>query len=67
MTSRAVHRRIAPGLRAVCEACEKPVKYEAKKHTFQVIANVYEDGIWVRVEHYHAACYQGQHGVAVAS
>jgi hypothetical protein len=23
----------------------------------QVIANVYVDGVWDRVEHYHAECY----------
>jgi hypothetical protein len=23
----------------------------------QVIANVYREGNWVRVEHYHAECY----------
>jgi hypothetical protein len=22
-----------------------------------VIANVYENGVWARVEHYHADCY----------
>jgi hypothetical protein len=33
------------------------VKFIARQQGRQVIANVYEDGTWKRVEHFHAACY----------
>jgi hypothetical protein len=33
------------------------VKFSAKTKLQQVIANVYVDGVWARVEHYHAECY----------
>ena len=56
-TSRAVLRRIEPGNLAVCAHCSQPVKFAAKVHKMQVIANVYEDGRWNRVEHFHDECY----------
>jgi hypothetical protein len=34
------------------------VKFTAKTRVWQVIANVYVDGVWNRVEHYHAGCYE---------
>ena len=37
--------------------CELPVKFAAKLHKMQVIANVYVDGRWNRVEHFHDECY----------
>jgi hypothetical protein len=55
--SRAVMRRIEPGNLAVCAHCETPVKFAAKLHKMQVIANVYVDGRWNRVEHFHDECY----------
>lgn len=55
--SRAVVRRIEPGNLAVCTHCGQPVKFAAKLHKMQVIANVYVDGRWNRVEHFHAECY----------
>jgi hypothetical protein len=55
--SRAVVRRIEPGNLAVCAHCELPVKFAAKLHKLQVIANVYVDGRWNRVEHFHDECY----------
>jgi len=55
--SRAVVRRIEPGNLAVCAHCAQPVKFAAKMHLLQVIANVYVDGRWNRVEHFHAECY----------
>ena len=55
--SRAVLRRIEPGNMAVCVTCAQPVKFAAKLHKMQVIANVYVDGRWNRVEHFHAECY----------
>lgn len=56
-TSRAVLRRIEPGNLAVCVHCAQPVKFAAKVHRMQVIANVYVDGRWNRVEHFHDECY----------
>jgi threonine synthase len=55
--SRAVLRRIEPGNLAVCITCGQPVKFAAKLHKMQVIANVYVDGRWNRVEHFHDECY----------
>ena len=34
------------------------MKFAAKVKSFQVIANVYVGGVWDRVEHYHADCYE---------
>jgi hypothetical protein len=58
MTSRAVVRPVEPGNSAVCVHCGAPVKFVARAQLKQVIANVYEDGTWNRVEHFHADCYE---------
>ena len=58
MKSRAVERQVEPGNSAVCAHCGAPVKFVARAQLRQVIANVYERGRWVRVEHYHADCYR---------
>jgi hypothetical protein len=55
--SRAVVRRIEPGNLAVCQHCAQQVKFAAKVHKMQIIANVYVDGRWNRVEHFHEECY----------
>lgn len=55
--SRAVLRTIEPGSSAICTHCGMPVKFTARSPGRQVIANVYVDGAWDRVEHYHAECY----------
>jgi len=55
--SRAVVRNIDPGNSATCRHCGAPVKFVARAGLRQVIANVYDDGIWDRVEHYHEPCY----------
>jgi hypothetical protein len=39
-------------------ACGRPVKFSAKTKLQQVIANVYVEAVWVRVEHFHAECYE---------
>jgi len=57
MDSRAVNRQVEPGNSANCAHCGAPVKFVARLQLRQVIANVYRDGSWVRVEHYHADCY----------
>ena len=57
-TSRAVTRLIEAGNSATCVVCKLPVKFRAKSRLQQVIANVYNDGVWNRVEHYHLDCYE---------
>jgi hypothetical protein len=56
-TSRAVERRIEPGSSVFCAACDEQVKFMAKSKLMQIICNVYVDGRWDRVEHFHALCY----------
>lgn len=55
--SRAVLRFIEPGSGAMCAHCDEPVKFKARIKAQQVICNVYVDGRWNRVEHFHADCY----------
>ena len=57
MNSRAVLRQVEPGNTASCARCRAPVKFVARAQLRQVIANVYDNGTWIRVEHYHADCY----------
>jgi hypothetical protein len=57
-TSRAVLRDVEPGSTVECAHCDERVKFQAKVRHKQVICNVYEKGTWVRVEHYHQACYE---------
>ena len=56
--SRAVTRPIEAGNSAFCAACGEAVKFVARARGHQVIANVYEKGVWNRVEHYHLECYE---------
>jgi hypothetical protein len=56
-TSRAVTRSIEAGSSAECVHCGERVKFQAKIRGQQVICNVYADGKWDRVEHYHFDCY----------
>ncbi len=55
--SRAVLRDVEPGSTVDCIECGERVKFQAKIRHKQVICNVYEDGRWMRVEHYHSGCY----------
>jgi hypothetical protein len=57
-TSRAVLRTIEAGNHATCVHCRQMVKFRAKIKALQVICNVYIDGSWKRVEHFHADCYE---------
>jgi len=59
LTSRAVVRTVEPGSSAICVVCGTPVKFAARTQQKQVIANVYVDGRWDRVEHFHFDCYEG--------
>ncbi|MEM8922260.1 MAG: hypothetical protein AAGD35_02085 [Actinomycetota bacterium] len=55
--SRAVSRLIEAGCTADCPHCDERVKFRARHRDHQVICNVYEDGVWQRVEQYHVECY----------
>ena len=55
--SRAVVRTVEAGNSAICAHCGVQVKFVARAQLRQVICNVYEDGVWQRVEHFHADCY----------
>lgn len=55
--SRAVQRHIQAGSSALCAGCEEAVKFATKVRRHQIIANVYDNGRWNRVEHYHPECY----------
>ena len=56
--SRAVLRSIEAGSSTMCVTCDEQVKFRAKVKAQQVICNVYVDGKWDRVEHYHLECYE---------
>ena len=56
--SRAVLRTIEAGSSAICVTCDQQVKFKAKVKSHQVVCNVYVDGKWDRVEHYHLECYE---------
>ena len=69
-SSRAVVRTIEAGSSAECAHCGERVKFQAKIRGQQVICNVYVDGKWNRVEHFHAECYEeadAPYGVAAGS
>ncbi|HMR94894.1 MAG TPA: hypothetical protein P5193_09545 [Microthrixaceae bacterium] len=55
--SRAVLRDVEPGSTVECAHCDERVKFQAKVRNRQVICNVYIKGVWDRVEHFHADCY----------
>lgn len=66
--SRAVMRSVEAGCSATCTLCDQPIKFRVKLKAHQVICNVYVDGVWVRVEHFHYECYgeaESPHGDAV--
>lgn len=41
-----------------CAHCGQRVKFQARLRLQQVICNVYNEGVWERVEHFHAHCYE---------
>jgi hypothetical protein len=57
-SSRAVLRTIEPGSSVDCQHCGERVKFQARVRLMQMICNVYADGVWQRVEHFHAECYE---------
>ena len=57
--SRATLRRIEAGNSANCVGCRQPITFSTKyRSSTQVIANVYDEGVWRRVETYHSECYE---------
>lgn len=50
-------RLVEAGNSASCAECGVQVKFVARAQQKQVICNVYEAGVWNRVEHFHAECY----------
>lgn len=58
LSSRAVKRLIEPGNNVVCAKCHEIVKFMTREQTHQIIANVYTNGKWDRVEHWHEKCYE---------
>lgn len=50
-------RYIEAGNSAMCASCGAAVQFKARVKTQQVICNVYVDGRWDRVEHFHRDCY----------
>ena len=57
-TSRAVARYIEAGSSVTCAHCRSGVVFRARQRVQQVICNVYDEGRWLRVEHYHRDCYE---------
>ncbi len=55
--SRAAIRLVEPGSSVDCELCGERVKFQARMRHQQVICNIYTKGVWERVDHYHAPCY----------
>ena len=56
-STRAVVRLVDPGNEAICCHCDRQIKFAARTHPRQVIANIYENGSWQRVDHFHEECY----------
>ncbi len=51
-------REVVPGSHVDCARCGQPVKFRARLRHQTVICNVYDEGRWMRVDHYHADCYR---------
>ena len=60
-TSRAALRLVVERSDAYCAGCDRWIKMQSgpgRRSVWQVVCNVYEAGVWDRVEHYHPGCYQ---------
>lgn len=51
-------RPVEAGSDAVCTYCGVQVKFTARLKGRKIIANVYVDGRWDRVEQFHEGCYE---------
>lgn len=62
-TSRAVLRQLEPGPAEYCAGCGERVAWAPPRMAGggrgqrKVVANVYSDGVWQRVEHWHEDHY----------
>ncbi len=56
--TRAIVREIVRGNHTECLTCGEQVRFRARLRHLTVICNVYTDGRWNRVEHYHLDCYR---------
>jgi hypothetical protein len=60
--TRAVLLKWIPTVHAcTLETCGQPIKGKKGKRP-SVCCNVYENGLWNRVEHFHPECYDGRWG-----
>jgi hypothetical protein len=55
--SRAVRKLVDPGNNQSCKFCGEYIKFMARIQVKQIIANVYEDGKWLRIDYFHDECY----------
>jgi|GEM_PF-1576823 len=56
--SRAVLRLIEAGSTADCPHCLETVSFKARQRDMQVICNIYNNGVWEKVEQFHKDCYK---------
>ncbi len=56
--TRAVERRVSPGDDGWCVGCGGRVRFHAVDKPVQVLANVYVEGKWDRLEVFHLGCYE---------
>ena len=63
LNTRAVIRVVQPVIHDRCAACTEMIRFHGTRFvTRRVIANVYQDGKWDRVEVFHDECYDGRYG-----
>ncbi len=55
--SRATTRTVEAGSLNLCAHCDTLLRFRARQKDTQIICNVYVDGMWDRVEHFHPDCY----------
>jgi hypothetical protein len=57
LATRAVERPIVPDVDACCAHCCERIRFTRPGTARRVIANIYTDGRWDHVEHFHDLCY----------
>jgi hypothetical protein len=54
-----VVRTVGPGDLATCCGCGQDISFRVRtRGSKRVVCNVYVGGMWRRVEHWHAGCYE---------
>lgn len=56
--TRVVIRSVEEKNMFYCGSCDKPIVYSKSKKPKQVIANLYEEGVWQETVTYHLDCYE---------